>query len=148
MRDLAHGIYPPLLADRGLRDAVRAALRRVARRRATLDCDGIGRYPAEVEATVYFCCLEAIQNAAKHAGPDARVVSAALGERTRPCCSRSPTTVAGFDPAAAARASGLTNMRDRVGAQGGRMRVDAAPGRARASSGRCRWPLSRSCAAR
>src|SRR3954468_19677202 len=64
LRDLAHGIYPPLLAEQGLADAVRGAIARAAVRGA-LVADGIGRYPPEIESTAYFCCVEAIQNAAK-----------------------------------------------------------------------------------
>ncbi len=66
LRDLAHGIYPPLLADSGLGEALRAAGRRAALP-VTVSADGIGRYRLEIESAVYFCCLEALQNAAKHA---------------------------------------------------------------------------------
>ena len=66
LRDLARGIYPPLLADKGLSAAL-AAQGRKASLPVTLDADGIGRYPAETEATVYFCVLEAMQNVAKYA---------------------------------------------------------------------------------
>jgi signal transduction histidine kinase len=71
LRELAHGIYPPLLVDSGLPEALRAVASRTP-----LDVDvvtdGIGRYPGDVEAAIYFCCLEALQNASKHA-PDAHV---------------------------------------------------------------------------
>jgi len=66
LRELAHGIYPPLLMDRGLPEALRAAANR-----AVLPTDvaaDVGRYDSEVEAAVYFCCLEAMQNAGKYAG--------------------------------------------------------------------------------
>ncbi len=70
LRSLARGIYPSLLHECGLREALRAAARNspipVAVRAA-----GIGRYPEDLEVAVYFCCLEALQNVAKHAGPDA-----------------------------------------------------------------------------
>ena len=72
LRDLAHGIYPPLLQDRGLTDALAAAALR-APIAARVEAQGLGRYPPDVEATVYFCCLEAVQNAAKHAGDGAFV---------------------------------------------------------------------------
>ena len=74
---LARGVYPSLLADRGLPEALRAAALRLPLA-ATVNPDGIGRYPAEVENAVYFCCLEAMQNASKHA-PDA-ALTIALGE--------------------------------------------------------------------
>src|SRR6202034_4127831 len=66
LRELAHGIYPPLLVDSGLVEALRAAANRNPLP-VEIITDGIGRYPAETEAAVYFCCLEALQNAAKHA---------------------------------------------------------------------------------
>ncbi|HXF72541.1 MAG TPA: histidine kinase, partial [Actinomycetota bacterium] len=66
LRDLARGIYPPLLADEGLPAALEAQARK-APFPVTVEADGVGRQPPEVEAAVYFCCLEAIQNAAKHA---------------------------------------------------------------------------------
>ncbi|HXF72539.1 MAG TPA: histidine kinase, partial [Actinomycetota bacterium] len=66
LRDLARGIYPPLLADEGLPAALEAQARK-APIPVTVEADGVGRHPPEVEAAVYFCCLEAIQNAAKHA---------------------------------------------------------------------------------
>jgi signal transduction histidine kinase len=126
VRELAHGIYPPLLADRGLRDAVRAALRRSASPSA-LDCDGIDRYSPDVEATVYFCCVEAIQNASKHAGPEARL-TVRLWEEDASLLFEVADNGAGFDPATPKTGVGLTNMHDRVGAQGGRIRIEAAPG--------------------
>ena len=66
LRDLARGIYPPLLADKGLA----AALESQARKSSvpvSVEPDGIGRYPQEAEAAVYFSCLEALQNVAKYA---------------------------------------------------------------------------------
>ena len=76
---LGRGVYPSLLADRGLAEALRAAALRLPLA-ATVNPDGVGRYSAEVENAVYFCCLEAMQNASKHA-PDAHAVTVALGER-------------------------------------------------------------------
>ena len=72
LRDLAHGIYPPLLADKGLPAALGSAARRAALP-VTVDAEGLGRFAPEAEATVYFCVLEAIQNAGKYAGEDATV---------------------------------------------------------------------------
>ena len=73
LRNLAHGIYPPLLMDRGLARGAPAAAGRAALPTG-VDADGIGRYPQEVEAAVYFCCLEALQNAGKHAGDGAQAM--------------------------------------------------------------------------
>ena len=67
LRDLARGIYPPLLADQGLAAALEAQARRSAVP-VTVRAEGLGRYPQEVEAAVYFSCLEALQNVAKYAG--------------------------------------------------------------------------------
>ncbi len=66
LRDLARGIYPPLLADQGLVPALQAQARKVALP-VEIDADGIGRYPQDAEAAVYFCTLEALQNIAKYA---------------------------------------------------------------------------------
>ena len=67
LRELAHGIYPPLLRDRGLAEALRTAAMR-ASLPTVVEADEVARYDADVEAAVYFCCLEALQNAGKHAG--------------------------------------------------------------------------------
>ncbi len=89
LRDLAHGIYPPLLIDSGLAEALRAAAGRSPLDHR-VEADGIGRYPAEVEAAVYFCCLEALQNAAKHAARAPRRRAALRGGGRR-CSSTWPT---------------------------------------------------------
>ena len=73
LRELAHGIYPPLLRDRGLSDALQTAANR-APLPTTVEADGVGRHDTDLEAAVYFCCLEAMQNAGKHAGDGARIV--------------------------------------------------------------------------
>ena len=80
LRDLAHGLYPPLLREFGLREALASVVRRSASP-AKLEAAAIGRYPEEVEAAVYFCCVESLQNVDKHAGLDAIAVSSALGAR-------------------------------------------------------------------
>ena len=82
LRNLAHGIYPPLLMDRGLAEALSAASGRAALPTG-VEADGIGRYSQQIEAAVYFCCLEALQNAAKHAGDGCRGDDHRLGGRRR-----------------------------------------------------------------
>jgi len=90
--------------------------------------DDVGRYPpAEVEAAVYFSCLEALQNAAKHAAGGHR--GAATVDRVPAgCCSRSPTTALGSTPRSPAAVHGYVNMADRLGAIGGTVRWDSKPG--------------------
>jgi signal transduction histidine kinase len=127
LRELAHGIYPPLLLDRGLAEPLRAAARHAVHA-ARVDATGLRRYSPEVEATVYFCCLEALQNAAKHAGPGATTTIRVWEELSGLRFAVSDDG-GGFDPAAwRGDGTGLTNMRDRLGALGGRLAVDAAPG--------------------
>jgi signal transduction histidine kinase len=126
LRDLAHGIYPPLLQDRGLADALAAATLRspIA---AAVEADGLGRYPADVEATAYFCCVEALQNAAKHAGEGATVTISlhANGDLFFVVAD----TGQGFATDGAKAGAGITNMRDRVGALGGTLQIDSTRGR-------------------
>jgi signal transduction histidine kinase len=125
LRDLAHGIYPPLLMDSGLPEALRAAAGR-----SPLDvavrADDVGRHPAEVEAAVYFCCLEALQNAAKHA-PDASVV-VQVTEDDALLRFEVSDDGPGFDPALATAGHGYVNMSDRLGAIGGSVEWRSAPG--------------------
>jgi signal transduction histidine kinase len=124
LRELAHGIYPPLLVERGLADAVRAALRRSGVR-GRVDADGVGRYRPDTEATVYFCCVEAIQNAAKHA-PTATVDVRLWSEEGALYFAVSDDGP-GFDAALTPEGAGVTNMRDRVGALGGSLQLDGQP---------------------
>ena len=96
--------------------------------RTRLEAPAIGRYPPQVEATVYFCCLEALQNAGKHAG-EAASATVRVWEEEGGLASRSRTMAAGFDPAEAASGAGLANMTDRLGAIGGSLGIESAPGR-------------------
>ena len=127
LRELAHGIYPPLLVDSGLVEALRAAANRNPLP-VEVVTEGIGRYPSEAEAAVYFCCLEALQNAAKHA-PDAHVSRCGCGRSRAVCCSPSPTTGPGFDSEKAQRGHGYVNMADRLGAIGGTVRWESEIGK-------------------
>jgi signal transduction histidine kinase len=126
LRELAHGIYPPLLADSGLGDALRAAASRNPLRVQVTVADEVGRYPEEVEAAIYFSCLEALQNAAKHA-PDA-TVELRLWTESGGLLFSVADDGPGFDPAAARRGHGFVNMADRLGAIGGTVRWDSRPG--------------------
>jgi len=127
LRDLAHGIYPPLLADRGLPDALQAAARRAVLP-VTVRTDGLGRYAPEAEATAYFCVLEALQNAGKYAGDGARV-TVDVSAQPQGLVFVVKDDGAGFDTSASGLGAGFQNMLDRLGALGGTLRVESAPGR-------------------
>jgi signal transduction histidine kinase len=95
----------------------------------------VGRFPQEVEAAVYFCCLEALQNAAKHAGDGARA-TVTLERRAEALAFTVADDGVGFDASdPAGLGHGFVNMTDRIGAIGGTLEVDAAPGRGTRVSG-------------
>jgi len=125
IRRLAHGIYPPLLVSGGLAQALPAVAAR-ASVPVRLNLAGLGRYPASIETALYFCCSEALQNAAKHGGPDTAVTITAHADDRMLTLTISDTG-RGFDPATIG--TGLTNMTDRLSAIGGNLVFDTAPGR-------------------
>jgi signal transduction histidine kinase len=137
LRDLARGIYPPLLADKGLAAALQAQARK-SPVLASVEGDGFGRFPQEIEAAVYFCCLEALQNAAKYAS--AASVTIALSASNGDLTFSVADDGVGFDPTTAARGAGLTNMRDRVEALGGTFEIHSAPNRGTTLRGRIPVP--------
>jgi signal transduction histidine kinase len=126
LRALAHGIYPPLLAELGLAAAIEAHARK-APVEVVVEADGIVRYPEATEAALYFCCLEALQNVTKYAGASRVVVELAHSDGRLTLAVTDDG--AGFDPAAAASGAGLQNMSDRVEALGGALSVVSAPGK-------------------
>jgi signal transduction histidine kinase len=126
LRELAHGIYPPLLRDRGLGEALRTAATR-SPLPCTVDVDLPGRYPEEVETAAYFCCLEAMQNAGKYAGDDATISVHITGDAESLRFDLSDNG-AGFDMATVTMGHGFLNMQDRVGAIGGTLTLESAPG--------------------
>ena len=126
LRTLAQGIYPPLLSSAGLAEALAAASRRTPIP-VRLETDGVGRYQPELEAAVYYCCLEALQNASKHAG-NGTSAGLKLWEEAGALQFQVDDDGAGFDPAHRNAGAGLTNMRDRIGAVGGTLRIESAPG--------------------
>ena len=123
LRSLAHGIYPPLLSSAGLGQAMSAACRR-APLPADVDADGVGRHAPEIEAAVYFCCLEALQNAAKYAGSGASA-RVRIWEDAGGLLFEVSDDGTGFAPGRNGEGAGLTNMRDRLGAVGGTLRVES-----------------------
>ena len=126
LREIAHGIYPPVLVDRGLVEGLRNAIAR-APLGARLETGVVHRYRPEVEATVYFCCLEALQNTGKHAGSKARA-TVRLWEELDALQFQVSDDGAGFDAGTKPPGAGLTNMGDRLGALGGRLSIQSSPG--------------------
>jgi signal transduction histidine kinase len=127
LRDLAHGIYPPLLADKGLPEALASSARRSILPVEVRAAD-IGRYSQDLEAAIYFCCLEAMQNAGKYAGPEAHV-TIRIWQEAGGLLFEVADDGAGFDVKKMGVGAGFTNMNDRLGAIGGTLRVESAPGR-------------------
>ena len=125
LRDLARGIYPPLLADQGLVAALDAQARKAAVP-VEVDDVGIGRYPQEVEAAAYFCCLEALQNVAKYAKASSARVR--LADRDGMVTFEVTDDGVGFDQQHTPLGSGLQGMKDRLEALGGRLTVESAVG--------------------
>jgi signal transduction histidine kinase len=124
LRELAHGIYPTVLLDLGLGPALRAfALRSPIA--VEVCAKGIGRYPDATEAAIYFCAREAIQNAAKHAGSDARVAVTLVARE-----DAIDLTIAddGVGMTLDRTCIGILGMRDWIEAVGGRFAVSSAPG--------------------
>jgi signal transduction histidine kinase len=126
LRALARGIYPPLLADQGLAAALEAQSRKAAVP-TTVESDGIGRYPREIESAVYFCALEALQNVAKYAEATSAIVR--LGERDGALEFEIGDDGRGFDPSATTYGTGMQGMVDRLDAIGGTLEVSSEPGR-------------------
>jgi len=126
LRDLARGVFPPQLAEAGVGAAVRTHLAKTGSPARLADRVPPGvRGSREVEAALWFCVLEALQNAAKHAGPDV-VVELSVDDGALQAEVRDGGP--GFDPAAAPRGSGLTNMADRMAAVDGALTIDSAAG--------------------
>jgi signal transduction histidine kinase len=124
-----------LLADRGLPDALSAAAGRAALPTDVV-AEGVGRYEQAIEAAVYFCCLEALQNAGKHAGEGASA-TVTVREEEGALLFEVADTGAGFDMGGGAGGgAGFVNMADRVGAIGGTLTVDSAPGKGTRIAGR------------
>jgi signal transduction histidine kinase len=124
LRALAHGVYPPVLADQGLAEALRAATRG-SPLRVHIQVEELGRYTPEVESAVYFCVMEAVQNALKHAVGAHRVTVRLDGARAGLRFSVRDDG-AGFEGAVRPGA-GVTNMRDRVASVGGELELSSTP---------------------
>lgn len=133
LRELAHGIYPPVLEAHGLGEALQAAARRSPERIVIANGIGTDRLPRHVEEALYFTGLEAMANASKHAtGSEIRVVighvdAAVPAHGGRRVELRIEDGGPGFDPADAIRSHGLANMRDRIETLGGSFSIDSSP---------------------
>ena len=126
LRAIAQRGAPPVLVE----DGVAVALAQAAAHSplpVDIRADGFGRQSEAIETAIYFCCLESVQNAAKHAGPDASV-AIRLGELDGHVTFTVSDDGVGFDPAAVQRGAGLTNIAHRVAAAGGTLDLEARPG--------------------
>ena len=125
IRRLARGIYPPVLAANGLPAALSAAAAKAGLPTA-VRLVGIGRYPPQIEAAVYFCCLEALNNAAKHAGASARATITARQDDTTLIVTITDTG-RGYNPATTSHGTGLTNIADRLAVHAGTLHIRTQP---------------------
>jgi signal transduction histidine kinase len=134
IRELGHGIYPQALRHGGLSPALASAADQLPLP-IMVHADGLRRVAPEIETAVYFCCLEALQNVAKHATSQTPVdvrLTATAGELRFNVADRGP----GFDPRLVRHGHGLTGMRDRLGAIGGEIEIVSRPGHGATITGR------------
>ncbi|MDH5224604.1 MAG: histidine kinase [Actinomycetota bacterium] len=137
LRDLARGIYPPLLADKGLGAALEAQARK-STVPVAVETGGVGRLSQDIEAAVYFSVLEALQNVAKYAQARSATVRISIGGGELTFEVRDDGL--GFDPSSTGYGSGLQGIADRLGAIDGRLSVDSEPGRGATLAGRIPMP--------
>jgi signal transduction histidine kinase len=127
LRNVARGLYPQLLTRYGVAEAL-ASITDGGALTVDIRDEGLARHPESVEVAVHFCCLEALQNTAKHAGPGATAV-VRLGEDREAVHFSVVDDGVGFEPETIDRIGGLTNLADRAAAAGGSLRIESAPGR-------------------
>jgi signal transduction histidine kinase len=124
LRNLARGVYPPLLEAEGLKAALRARARQVP---ISIDVQcGPERYPRELEGAVYFCCSEALQNLSKHSRATRGSVRVWCEDGR--LCFEVRDNGRGLDAARARSGGGLQNIRDRLDVLGGVVDVSSTPG--------------------
>jgi signal transduction histidine kinase len=126
LRTLSHGIYPTVLRSMGLVAALKSLAMRATIPVIVAD-EGIGRCSAAVEAAIYFCCVEGVQNAMKHAGAGA-TVTVTLGRDEEGVRFAIADDGVGMRELPAGKGDGLVGMRDRIGAVGGQLEISSAPG--------------------
>jgi signal transduction histidine kinase len=139
LRDLARGIYPPILADRGLEAALEAQIRRAAVP-IELEANLVGRFPREIETAVYFSCLEALQNVAKYANASRAVVR--LSDEPGWITFTVADDGVGFEPARTSLGTGLLGIQDRVEALGGTLDIRSRPRSGTNITGRLPVPMT------
>ncbi len=135
LRDLARGIYPPLLADKGLAAALEAQARKAAVADDASTADEVGRYPQDIESAVYFCT----PGGAEQRGEVRRRVA-----RLDPASATADGTLSfrviddgrGFDSAATGYGTGLQGIADRLAALGGEVEITSTPGAGTTIAGR------------
>jgi len=143
LRELARGIYPPLLANQGLVAALRSQVRN-APLPVAIEADGVGRYSQDAESTVYFCALEAVQNIAKHANAShGSVHLSGSGEHLQFTITDDG---AGFDTAQTPKGTGLQGIADRLAALGGSLHINSRSGHGTSLRGELPVPLTREAA--
>lgn len=133
-RELAHGVYPAQLEDGGLPSALQYLVSEGVVP-TEVSCELDGRLRPEIESAIYFCCVEAIQNVGKHAGPAARGYVRIWPEHDEVCFEVSDDGL-GFTPQTGLPGGGLQNLTDRVGALGGALTVTSELGAGTRVSGR------------
>jgi signal transduction histidine kinase len=138
LRRIGQGISPPLLAERGLTAALRAEAAHLSIP-VRITAAGFGLGDPDVEIAVYLCCLELIQNAAKHAGPGASV-TIRLRRDGDALAFGVHDTGRGFDHRAATTGGGLTGIQDRIDTVGGHIEISGGPGRGTTATGVVPWP--------
>jgi signal transduction histidine kinase len=138
LRRIAHGISPSLLATRGLVDALKNECTHSGIA-VTIVADEVGLSTPNVETAMYLCCLESIQNAAKHAGSDA-CMTVTLRRHGDHLAFSLQDSGRGFDPSVTARGAGLTSIQDRIETVGGRIAIGSAPGQGTTVAGLVPWP--------
>lgn len=125
LRELARGLQPPVLDQSGVAAALRSQLRALPAAVSVSD-EGLGRYRRPVESALYFACLEAAHNAARHGG--AGRIEVALADEGASVSFRVSDDGAGFDPGRATTGTGLSNIADRLAALGGSSAVESRIG--------------------
>jgi signal transduction histidine kinase len=126
IRNVTRDGSPELLIRNGVVDCLKSVAAHTPRS-VVVQSRGFGRYAGPIERGVYFCCVEALQNAVKHAGPNATVLIRLTGEPGRVTFSVDDSGV-GFDPARIEAGVGMVNLADRVDVMGGNLTIDSYPG--------------------